>query len=349
MAIIDRIKWDGSPDILAWKFPSQDLSTWSQLIVNETQDAFLVSGGIYEGPFGPGQHQLTTENLPILRDLMGLVFGGQSPFSAEVWFVNKIISLDVKWGTPDPIQLKDPLYDLMIPVRAFGQYGVKVVDSKKFLLKLVGTLADFNSKTLAEYFKGIFLSKIKSLIANIIIKEKISVLEITTDLDKISNELQKLLSPEMFDFGLMLTKFTVISINVPEDDSAVIMLKGALAKKTEMGILGFNYHQERSFDVMQSAASNQGGGIIATGIGLGVGGALGVGMSQAMHSIVNNNLTTPQPQTQTVTSQNVNEGSLNQMNQVDKIKFLKELAELKNQGIITDAEFQSEKSKIFKL
>ena len=145
MAIIDRIKWDGSPDILAWKFPSQDLSTWSQLIVNETQDAFLVSGGIYEGPFGPGQHQLTTENLPILRDLMGLVFGGQSPFSAEVWFVNKIISLDVKWGTPDPIQLKDPLYDLMIPVRAFGQYGVKVVDSKKFLLKLVGTLADFNS------------------------------------------------------------------------------------------------------------------------------------------------------------------------------------------------------------
>ena len=153
----------------------------------------------------------------------------------------------------------------------------------------------------------------------------------------------------MFDFGLMLTKFTVISINVPEDDSAVIMLKGALAKKTEMGILGFNYHQERSFDVMQSAASNQGGGIIATGIGLGVGGALGVGMSQAMHSIVNNNLTTPQPQTQTVTSQNVNEGSLNQMNQVDKIKFLKELAELKNQGIITDAEFQSEKSKIFKL
>ncbi|MCC6912033.1 MAG: SPFH domain-containing protein, partial [Flavobacteriales bacterium] len=136
MAVIDLVKWNGSPNLLAWKFPSEELSTWTQLIVNESQEAYLVRGGVYDGPFAGGRHTLTTENIPLIRSLLGLPFGGQSPFSAEVWYVNKVTNLNIKWGTPDPIQLQDPKYQIMIPVRAFGQYGIKVQDSKKFLLKL---------------------------------------------------------------------------------------------------------------------------------------------------------------------------------------------------------------------
>jgi membrane protease subunit (stomatin/prohibitin family) len=113
MPVIDRVKWDGSPQILVWKYPSQELSTWTQLIVNESQEAYVVRGGVYDGPFGVGRHTLTTENLPLLRGLLGLPFGGKSPFTAEVWYVNKLTNLDVKWGTPDPIQLQDPTYNLM--------------------------------------------------------------------------------------------------------------------------------------------------------------------------------------------------------------------------------------------
>jgi membrane protease subunit (stomatin/prohibitin family) len=114
LAVVDLVKWNGTPDLLAWKFPSEELSTWTQLIVGETQEAFLVRGGVYEGPFGAGRHTLDTENIPVLRNLIGIPFGGKSPFSAEVWFVNKLVNLDVKWGTPDPIQLQDPKFQLMV-------------------------------------------------------------------------------------------------------------------------------------------------------------------------------------------------------------------------------------------
>ena len=142
MAIIDFVKWNASPGQLVWKYQlsnSEELSTWTQLVVSESQEAFVVRDGVYDGPFGVGRHTLSTENLPILRTLIGLPFGGKSPFTAEVWFVNKIVNLDVRWGTPDPIQLQDPRFQIMVPVRTFGQYGLRVVDSKRFLLKLVGT------------------------------------------------------------------------------------------------------------------------------------------------------------------------------------------------------------------
>lgn len=144
---------DGNPNILAWKFPSEELSTWTQLIVNESQEAYLVKSGVYQGPFGAGRHALSTENIPFLSKAMGLPFGGKSPFTAEVWYVNLATNLNIKWGTPDPIQLNDPKYQIMVPVRAFGQYGIRITDPKKFLLKLVGTLKVFDADTLSEYFK----------------------------------------------------------------------------------------------------------------------------------------------------------------------------------------------------
>ncbi|MDR1647272.1 MAG: SPFH domain-containing protein [Zoogloeaceae bacterium] len=284
MAVIDLVKWNGNPNILAWRFPSQELSTWTQLVVNETQEAYVVKEGVYQGPFGAGRHTLDTENIPLIASLMKLPFGGQSPFTAEVWFVNRVTNLDIRWGTPDPIQLQDPKYQLMVPVRAFGQYGIRITDAKKFLLKLVGTLPGFDAATLADYFKGIFTTRIKTNIAQAIIKNGQSVLEISTHLDTLSGILKTSLAPEMEEYGIGLAQFNIHSINVPENDPAVVSLKAALAKRTEMGILGYNYQQERSFDVLQTAAGNEGaaGGVMGAGMGLGMGVAMGGPMGGAL-------------------------------------------------------------------
>jgi len=293
MAVIDLVKWNGNPNILAWKFPSEELSTWTQLIVNETQEAYLVKEGVYQGPFGAGRHTLSTENIPLLRRLIGIPFGGKSPFTAEVWYINRATNLDIRWGTPDPIQLQDPKYQIMVPVRAFGQYGIRIVDAKKFLLKLVGTLPGFDVNTLSDYFKGVFTTKIKTGIANAIIKNGQSVLEISTQLEVLSDMLKQSLAPEMDSYGVGLEQFNIHSINVPEDDPAVITLKSALAKKAEMGLLGYNYQQGRSFDVLETAAGNEGnaGNVMGAGMGMGMGMAMGAPMGGALAQL------TPQIQT----------------------------------------------------
>mgnify|MGYP006278560613 FL=1 len=340
MAVIDLVKWDGSPYLLAWKFPSEELSTWTQLVVNETQEAYLVRGGVYDGPFGAGRHTLSTENLPLLRKLIGLPFGGRSPFSAEVWYVNKVTNLDIKWGTPDPIQLQDPRYQVMVPVRAFGQYGIRVADSKRFLLKLVGTLPGFDVSTMADYFKGAFTTKIKTAIAASIINAGISVLEVTTRLEELSAMLRDALAPEMEEYGLELAQFNIHSINVPEDDPAVQSLKAALAKKAEMSIMGFTWQQERSFDVLQTAAGNEGsaGGVMGAGLGLGIGAGIGGQVGQAMGQaggVMSTNLQQPQPASPEPP-----------LDQAKRIELLRQLAELRSQGILTEAEFAAEKQKI---
>lgn len=291
MAVIDLVKWNGHPSILAWKFPGSDeLSTWTQLIVNETQEAYLVKEGVYQGPFGAGRHTLSTENIPLLTALIGLPFGGKSPFTAEVWYVNRATNLDIRWGTPDAIQLQDPKYQVMVPVRAFGQYGVRIKDAKKFLLKLVGTLPGFDVETLSNYFKGVFTTKIKTNIATAIIKNGTSVLDIATQLEALSDMLKASLAPEMDEYGLELVQFNIHSINLPEDDPAVQTLKAALAKKMEMGLLGYNYQQERSFDVMAAAAGNEGtaGGVMGAGLGMGMGMGMGVPMGAAFGQLAPN-------------------------------------------------------------
>jgi membrane protease subunit (stomatin/prohibitin family) len=345
MAIIDRVKWDGSPDLLAWKFPSDELSTATQLIVNESQEAFLVSAGVYEGPYLAGRHTLSTDNIPVLRSLLKIPFGGNTPFPAEVWYVNKLAKLDVKWGTLDPIQLSDPKYNIMIPVRAFGQYGVRITDSKLFLRNIVGALASFDQDSLASYFRGFFVSTIKTEIARWIIRSKVSILDLSVHLDEISSELNNRLSEAVSNYGVMVERFSIQSINVPDDDTAFQSLKHALAKKAEMGILGFNYQQEQSFAVLKNAAANEGGAGALMGAGLGLG--LGVGMGGPMGQIVGNlSLQNSNELSQSSANNVVGQVSNSVMSPSERISALKDLAELRSQGILTESEFESEKLKI---
>jgi membrane protease subunit (stomatin/prohibitin family) len=365
MAVIDLVKWDGSPQLLAWKYPSQELSTWTQLIVNESQDAYVVRGGVYDGPFGAGRHTLTTENLPGLRTLLGLPFGGRSPFSAEVWFVNRLTNLDVRWGTPDPIQLLDPRYKIMIPVRAFGQYGIRVSDSKRFLLKLVGTVPQFDVDTLSDYFRGAFITRIKTEIANLIIQQGQSILEVSTQLESLSNGLKKSLDVEVAEYGVSLAQFNVHSINVPENDPAAMTLKAALAKKAEMGIVGFTYQQERSFDVLETAAGNEGtaGATMGAGMGIGMGIGIGAPLAQAYGQMANEVRGGAQPPpppappappppappaeaTPVTAASAAPSAEKSAIDPFERIRLLKELAALKADGILTEEEFLAEKKKL---
>ena len=293
MAVIDVVKWNAAPDEFIWKFPSDQLSTGTRLIVSAAQEALVVIGGNVSEPFQAGTHVLDTQNIPILRNLINIPFGGQTPYSAEVWFIQKTSPLNLLWGTQDPIPLLDPKFQVPIPVRCFGQFGVKIEDSKNFFLKLIGTHDIFNTAMLCDYFKGMVQTKIKSLVASRITALKCSVFEINQHLDELSNQITAEMAPDFAEFGVSLVNFYIQSINFPQDDPAVISLRESLAKRADMTILGYNYTQERSFDVLQGAAQNEGmaGTFAGAGIGLGlgtaVGGAIGPAVNQTTANIIN--------------------------------------------------------------
>ena len=336
--IIDRIKWDSyNPRLLAWKFPSEELSTWSQLIVNDTQEAWLVSGGVYEGPFKGGRHTLETENIPILRDFLGIPFGGKSPFSAEVWYISKTSVLDLRWGTQEPIPLRDPEFGIWVPVRAFGQYGIRVVNGQKFLKKLVGTLPRFDADTVSEYFRGVFSSKIKTMLSEMIVKDRIPVLELSVHLDDISKKLEAVFDEVVGEYGLDVVRFSLMSINAPDNDPSVIKLKDALARKAEVGILGDHYQQVKSFDVLEAAAKNEGtaGAFVGVGLGTGLGGAMNGGIAS-----VGAQVSTASPGAAPAGS------GKPAMSMMEKLELIEKLGKMKEQGLLTEEEFAEQKRRL---
>ncbi|MBN7774336.1 SPFH domain-containing protein [Clostridium aminobutyricum] len=288
MAIIDVVKYNGTPDVFAWKYPSEELGTWSQLVVNESQEAILFKDGMALDVFGSGRYTLDTPNIPILNNIVNLPFGGRSPFAAEVWYVNKAFSLDIKWGTATPIQIQDAKYGIFIPIRANGVFGLQIKDSKQFLLKLVGTLSSFNKADMVKFFRGLYITKVKDAVSQYIVNKQISMLEINAYIDELSNFMKERIEPTMSEYGIKLVNFYINDLSVPEDDSAVIKLKEALAKKAEMNILGYNYQQERSFDTLEGAAKNPGAAVsplMGAGIGLGIGAGLGEAVSNSFGTI----------------------------------------------------------------
>ena len=195
----------------------------------------------------------------------------------QVWFINRTVSLNLKFGTADPVTVEDPIYQIVVPVRAYGQFGLEVVDPGVFLQKLVGVAPAFDLATTVEYFKGILMSRLKSRISQAIVREKIGVLEIQAEMDNLSRNLEQAYAPDFAEYGLALRAFRVMSLSVRDDDPSVAMLKQAKARAAMRRIEGFTFAQERSFEVLQTGAANEGpGGAFASiGVGFGVGSAVG--------------------------------------------------------------------------
>lgn len=291
MAMIDVLKWDAAPRVFAYRYPDCQLNYKTQLIVSESQEAVLVKEGLFYGPILPGRHTLETKNFPFLTKMVSaLTTNRKTPYTAEVWFLQKSVPLDLKWGTSDPVLVEDPKYHIALPIRAFGQYGIKVSDSCRFLARLMGRLPAFTEKTLSGYFKGAIVTRVKDVIASVMTNEGCSLLQIGTKLNAISTTLEKRLSEDLADYGVELRLFMVNSISADDADPSVLQLKKALAKKAEMEIIGYSYSQERSFDALQTAAGNEGnaGAMMGAGMGLGVGVGVGAPMGSAMATIAKN-------------------------------------------------------------
>ena len=287
MAFIDVIKYESNSDEFVWKHPVEDLKLGSQLIVNTSQKAFFIKGGQIFDEFESGTTTLKTGNIPLLNKLINLPFGDDSPFQAEVWFVNMMSFLDNKWGTPAPILLEDPKYKVIVPVRAFGQFGLSIEDPRKFLELLVGNMTDFSVDKVMDYFEGVVISSITSGIGKKIVLDGLSILEIQAVVSDVSLFCHKLIQEEFEKYGIKIENFFIMSINVPEDDPSVLKLKEAKDLAAKVNITGKDiYQMDRSFDVMDKAAENEGtmGGTMGAGMGMG----MGFGMGNVMGNMTGN-------------------------------------------------------------
>lgn len=278
MAIIDVVKYELNDSELVFKVPTDELKLGSQLVVYSGQTAFLVKDGVICDQFEAGNYTLSTNNIPLLGKLLKIPFGGNTPFKAEVWFVNKLVVLDSKWGTPAPIQLEDPKYDVIVPVRAFGQYGLKVSDPRLLLETLVGNMTVFSRERVDSYFKGKVMSLIANLISDKITVDKISILNINSHLNELSEYVQAHVDKDFKKYGLDLVNFYFLSVNVPQNDPSFLKLKEAKDLAARLKITGRDvYQMERSFDVLDKAASNEAGGGNMLNMGVGLGAGLNVG------------------------------------------------------------------------
>ena len=292
MAIIDLVQWtpQDNSTIYAWRFPETNLSTYTQLLVYESQEAVLFSKGRIVGKFGPGKHTLNTENLPILRQMYGLPFGGKNPFTAEVWFVNKLQPYNIAWAI-DRMTVHDAGYNTQLPLVAKGQYGLKIVDAEKFLVKIVGTQSGFTKDDLTEQFHGEFSTKTKSAIVQYMLKHRIGFKQISAYLDEISEYLRNVMNPFWSNLGLELTKFYVSTIEIDDSTEDGLRIKDAISRQSSMSITGHTWQQEQMFDTANNAIGGLGngnggliGGLMALNMMGGMGGNAAAGMMQPQYN-----------------------------------------------------------------
>lgn len=286
MALIDRIKYDGYQDGSPWlihKYPSEEFVLGSQLIVNQGQEALFLKGGKALDLFGAGTHTLQTGNLPLLNKLVKLPFGGKTPFSAEIYYINKTSRLDMNWGTANPFQLEDPKYGLILSIRCHGKYGMRIVDSRMFVSELVGAIPNgstVNYAFVASYFSGLLTSSIKTVISSFMIRQKISFLEVTAYLKELSKECENEIVKEFERFGVEIVNFFIETISPPKDEFEKLR-----TYKEELALGNDFYRQRRSFDIMESMAENPAsGGMANAGIGLG----MGLGVAPAVGGLFSN-------------------------------------------------------------
>lgn len=291
MNIVDVIKCEVNDKELVYKFSSESIRLGSQLIVYPAQTAFFVKGGKILDEFSSGTYTIKSENIPLLGKLISLPFDGKSPFAAEVWFINQIAILDCKWGTPNPIQIEDPKYNIIVPVRACGQYGFKITQPRKFLENFVGNMTSFTVDKLTTYFRGIILSRLTNVLSDKLTSDNISIINIHSHLNAISDYCQVHIGAKFEEYGICIENFNVISITVPENDKSFLRLKEAKDFAARLQIMGKDvYQMERSFDVLETAAANEGSGMIGMGVGIGAGLNIGNQVGTMATAYLNTNM-----------------------------------------------------------
>lgn len=274
--LIDIIEWlDAGHDVMVYRFERRgnEIKYGAKLIVREGQVGVFVNEGKLADVFKPGTYTLETKNLPILSTLLGWKYGFESPFKAEVYFVSTRQFVDLKWGTKNPVMLRDAEFG-PVRLRAFGTYAMRVSDGAAFLRELVGTNPDLRTEDVADQLRNMIVSRFTDILG----ESRIPVLDLAANYDELSNFLTTRLQPEFGKFGLELTKLLVENVSLPPE------VEAALDKRTSMGVIGNlqAYTQFQAANAIEAAAKNPGGGAASQGMGMGMGFAMGQQMANAM-------------------------------------------------------------------
>ena len=291
---IDIIDWtDSSNDTIIYKFPryQNEIKMGAQLTVRESQVAVFMNEGKITDVFQPGMYTLSTQNMPLLSTLKGWKFGFNSPFKADVFFVSTKQFTNQKWGTKNPIMLRDAEFG-PVRLRAFGSYAFRVVDATLFLKEIAGTDSEFTVEEINEQLRNIAVSRGMDAVA----ESKIPVLDLASNYDEVSKLITDKIKPEFNEMGLNLTKFLIENVSLPPE------VEAALDKRSSMGIIGNlgAYTQFQAANAMEDAANNPNGGMMGAGLGAGMGmgmmGQMGNAFqNQQFNGNTGNNMPPPPP------------------------------------------------------
>ncbi len=307
MGILKNIEWtDTSSNLIIWKYPitKDHVNKGSALTVRESQVAIFVDKGRLADVFLPGFYKLDTDNLPILTKLMSWKYGFETPFKSDIYFVNTKQFTNQKWGTVNPILVRDKDYGA-VRIRGFGNYSFKVDDAYVFMQNLSGTNTSFETTQITDYLRSMVLSGISDTIG----ESKIPVLDMAANLQELSKIVETKVADDFKSIGLELTNFVFESFSLPEE------LEKALDKNTTLGIFRNNmdvYTQMETLEAMKEAAKNPGaaGGTMGAGMGLGMGMGLGNMFANNMQQMSN---------MQQMNNQNSQTGSVHNANQNAKV------------------------------
>lgn len=307
--IAEIIKYEGDNSTFIWKHPCEDFNSLTQLIVHESQEAIFFMNGQALDLFGPGRYTLETENIPKIGKVLNRTTGDKTPFHCEVYFINKAEQMAIKWGTDSKVQYVDPTYGFPISIGASGEMSLRAEDSRKLLVKLVGTENSLGQQKLVGFFRAFLMTRVKTYIAQVIKANAINIFEIDENLTTFSENIHKLLIPDFADYGIALERFFVTNIVKPDGDKQYEKFKelhfrqyadiaeATLRQKTDLIYAqtqaqkvvidsqaqatkraqeGYTYAQERGFDVAEKVAQNEAVGQF-TNMGVGFGTMAGVG------------------------------------------------------------------------
>lgn len=267
--LIDIIEWvDQTNDTIVWKFPrfQNEIKMNAQLTVRESQVAVFMNEGVIADIYPPGRHVLNTQNMPILTTLKGWKYGFESPFKADVFFVSTRQFINQKWGTRNPVMLRDAEFG-PVRLRAFGSFAFRVQDAGLFIKEIAATNPDFTVEGISEHLRNLAISLGMDAIA----ETKLPVLDLAANYEEVSKTITEKLKPDYHNIGLDLTRFLIENISLPPE------VEAALDKRSSMGIVGNlgAYAQFQAANAMEDAAKNPAGGLAGMGLGAGMGMAIG--------------------------------------------------------------------------
>ena len=371
--IADIIKYEGDNSTFIWKHPGEDFNCLTQLIVHESQEAVFFMNGQALDLFGAGRYTLETQNIPKIGKLLNRATGDRTPFHCEVYFINKTEQMSIKWGTDSKVQYIDPIYGFPISIGASGEMSLRVEDSRKLLVKLVGTENLLGQQKLVSFFRAFLMTRVKSYIAQVMKANAINIFEIDENLSVFSENIHKLLIPDFADYGISLERFFVTNIVKPDGDRQYEKFKelhfrqyadiaeaklrqqtdiiyaqteaqkvviDSQAQATKRAQEGYTYAQERGFDVAEKVAQNEAVGQFTNmGVGLGTMAGVGGAVGGAVGSAVNDAMqATAQP---TPPAQPTDDMAAFRA-KVEKLTIMKD------SGLISEEEFNTAKSELLK-